>query len=357
VINLAGEALPELLVAHIRDLWPRVTVCNLYGPTEDTTYSTWLRLPPGDGSAVTIGRPLPGTQLYLLDQHMLPVPPGAHGEIFLAGNGLARGYLDRPVLTAERFVPDPLAVAPGRRMYRTGDLGRLRPDGSVEYLGRGDDQVKIRGHRIELGTIDAALNHVPEVAAAAVVAHSEPLRLTAFYCAAGAGGESLERTLRSTLTDQLPRYMVPASFRRLDALPLTPNGKIDRRALRVLAASAPAAVAPLERQAPRNALETDVLQRFAQYLGCAPEAIGIDDDFFLLGGHSLLATRLMFDLNQHWHCELRLADLMSRPSVAELAEKLLAGLAHGTDDLAELVSGIDDDPVAADDDADRQIKA
>ena len=362
VLILAGEALPELLVAQIRGLWPSVTVCNIYGPTENTTYSTSLRLPPGDGSAVTIGRPLSGTQLYLLDEHMLPVPPGARGEIYLAGNGLTRGYLGRPALSAERFVADPFAIAPGSRMYRTGDLGRLRPDGSIEYLGRGDDQVKIRGYRIEMGAIDAALNHVPGVLTAAVVAHSAPLRLTAFYCASSGGDEQLERAMHSTLSDQLPRYMVPASFHRLEAMPLTPSGKIDRRTLRVLAASAPTAPAAVsvERQAPRNTLETYVLQCFAEHLGCAPEAIGIYDDFFALGGHSLLATRLLFDINHHWHCELRLADLMARPSVAELAERLLVVLAHDMDDLAELVNGIDADPIEADDvgrNADCQINA
>lgn len=346
VINLAGEALPEVLVDQIRKLWPRLTLCNLYGPTEDTTYSTWLRLPPGDTSQVTIGRPLPGTRLYILNELLLPVPPGAQGEIYLAGNGLARGYLNRPTLTAERFAPDPLALQPGARMYRTGDLGRLRADGTVEYMGRSDDQVKVRGHRIELGAIDSALNHVPQVREAAVVAHGQPLRLTAFYSlkseAAGAAA-GFERQLRASLTETLPRYMIPANFTLLESLPLTPNGKIDRRKLRTMATQATPLDTERSRRAPRNPVEQDVLERFAQYLECAPGAIGIEDDFFLLGGHSLLATRLLFDLNSHWQTGLRLSDLMSNPTVQELAEKLLQEMAPdlgGEDGLQALLDEV-----------------
>ncbi|QBE63372.1 non-ribosomal peptide synthetase/type I polyketide synthase [Pseudoduganella lutea] len=340
VLNLAGEALPQVLVDGVRALWPQLTVCNLYGPTEDTTYSTWLRLAPGEEGAVTIGRPLPGTRLYLLDEALQPVPAGAQGEICLAGNGLARGYLGRPGMTAERFIPDPLSGNAGSRMYRTGDLGRLLPDGTVEYLGRRDDQLKIRGHRVELGAIDAALRAVPGVEAGAVVAHSEPARLAAFYSAAS----DMEAPLRAALAERLPRWMVPSSFHRLAQLPLTPNGKTDRRALAGLAATGAGEPQTHARQAPRNAVEEDLAQRFAVHLGLEPEAVGIDGDFFALGGHSLLATRLLFDVNQHWHAALRLSDLMTRPTVAELSQTLLAALADGMGDLHELVAEVSADP-------------
>ncbi|WP_173346187.1 non-ribosomal peptide synthetase/type I polyketide synthase [Pseudoduganella dura] len=336
VMNLAGEALPQVLVDGLRALWPQLTVCNLYGPTEDTTYSTWLRLAPGEGGAVTIGRPLPGTRLYLVDGALQPVPPGVQGEICLAGNGLARGYLGRAGMTAERFIPDPLSGVAGSRMYRTGDLGRLLPDGTVEYLGRRDDQLKIRGHRVELGAIDAALRAVPGVAAGAVVAHGEPARLAAFYSA----DTDLEAAIRAALAERLPRWMVPSSLHRLAQLPLTPNGKTDRRALAALAAAAREEMPCEARQAPRNAVEEDLAQRFARHLGLPVEAVGIDGDFFALGGHSLLATRLLFDVNRHWHAALRLSDLMTRPTVAELSQALLAALADGVDDLQELVAEV-----------------
>ncbi|WP_338770031.1 amino acid adenylation domain-containing protein [Massilia sp. METH4] len=350
VMNLAGEALPQVLVDQLRALWPQLTVCNLYGPTEDTTYSTWLRLAPGEGGAVTIGHPLPGTRLYLLDSALQPVPAGAQGEICLAGNGLARGYLGRPGMTAERFIPDPLSGIAGSRMYRTGDLGRLLPDGTVEYLGRRDDQLKIRGHRVELGAIDSALRAVPGVEAGAVVAYGDPLRLAAFYSA----GEDQDDAIRAALAARLPRWMVPSSLHRLARLPLTPNGKTDRRALAALAAAAPGQVATESRQAPRNAVEEDLVQRFAAHLGLATEAVGIDGDFFALGGHSLLATRLLFDINEHWHAALRLSDLMTRPTVAELAQALLAtlaALADGMDDLHELVAEVAEVTEVADDPA------
>lgn len=354
VINLAGEALPEPLVAKIRETWPRLAVCNLYGPTEDTTYSTWLRMSPGEKVDVTIGRPLPGTRLYLLDDELLPVPPGSQGEIWLAGNGLARGYLERPGMTAERFLPDPHAPAPGARMYQTGDLGRLRKDGTVEYMGRRDDQVKIRGHRIELGAIDSVLRKTESVTGGAVVAHGEPLKLAAFYIAnrAASDNERLEADIRLQLASRLPRYMMPASFERLSEMPLTPNGKIDRKVLREMAGCCKSAT-PAGQREPRSEIEAELRQRYAEVLGRAPESIGIDDDFFSLGGHSLLATRLLFDLNSAWQVELRLADLMRGPSVAELAERLVSTLAAEVSDLASLVDEISQDtpparPLSAD---------
>ncbi|HEX2252230.1 MAG TPA: amino acid adenylation domain-containing protein, partial [Thermoanaerobaculia bacterium] len=235
-VNLAGEALLGSLVERIHGSCPEAEVWNLYGPSEDTTYSTFSRVPRG--SAVpAIGRPLPRTRAYLLDGRLGPVPVGVAGELYLAGAGLARGYWGRPALTAERFVPNPLAgeaagSAAGERMYRTGDLARWRPDGELVYLGRADHQVKVRGFRIEPGEIEAALDRLPEIAEAAVVARGEGGdRALVAYLVAAAEPAPADEALRAALRRTLPEHMVPSRFVLLDALPRTPNGKIDRRRL------------------------------------------------------------------------------------------------------------------------------
>ena len=197
-------------------------MCNLYGPSETTTYSSWVEMPRAEGFVGHIGRPVANTQIYLLDAERQPVPVGVVGEIYIGGAGVARGYLNRPELTEERFLDNPFA--PGR-MYKTGDLGRWLPEGNLEFLGRNDHQVKIRGFRIELGEIEARLAAYPSVKDAVVVARDE--RLIAYY----AGEETSEKELRSHIAATLPEHMVPSLFVRLEALPLTPNGKLDRKAL------------------------------------------------------------------------------------------------------------------------------
>src|SRR6185503_15801414 len=227
VVNLAGEPLSQTLVEQLYEQSGVERVYDLYGPTEDTTYSTYaLR---GVKEAATIGRPIANTQVYLLDQWLEPVPVGVAGEIYLGGAGLARGYLKRPELTAERFIPHPYGEA-GTRLYRTGDLARYQRDGKLQYLGRRDQQVKLRGYRIELGEIEAVLQQHPFVREVAVTLHER--RLVAYVVrSAEANGENLAAALRESAGSKLPEYMVPAFFVELDALPLTSNGKIDRRAL------------------------------------------------------------------------------------------------------------------------------
>ena len=260
VANLAGEALPRPLVAEIYRTTAVRRVLNLYGPTEDTTYSTWAEVERDGLLPPPIGQPLPGTRAALLGAGGEPVPPGEEGELFLAGDGLARGYLGRPELTAERFVPDPAGISSGAssgaRLYRTGDLARALPDGSLQFLGRADQQVKVRGFRVELGEIEAALARHPAVREAAVTAAGDG-RLVAWLATDGPEPELPElpeiAELRSFLAAALPDFMIPTRFRRLAALPRTLNGKLDRRALSVLAGpldgaalpAAPAGLAPL----------------------------------------------------------------------------------------------------------------
>ena len=230
-VNLAGEPLSDALVQQLYQRETIQQVFDLYGPSEDTTYSTYaLRK---SGGPATIGRPIANTQIYILDPHLQPVPLGVPGELHIGGAGLARGYLNRPELTAEKFIPDPFSNEPGARLYQTGDLARYLPDGNIEFLGRLDHQVKIRGFRIELGEIETALNTYPAVREAVVVAREDnpgDKRLVA-YVVLGQEQALTISDLRGFLKQKLPDYMVPSAFVALDALPLTPNGKVDRRAL------------------------------------------------------------------------------------------------------------------------------
>ena len=234
-------------------------------------------------------------RLYVLDEHLQPVPVGVPGEVYIGGVGLARGYLNRPELTAERFIADPFNADPGARLYRTGDLVRWRDGGVIEYLGRLDHQVKMRGFRIELGEIEAALIDHELVADAVVVASKDPLgdtRLAAYVVLKSSGGETagLRGDLRAALQVRLPEYMVPSSFIVLDELPLTSNGKLDRKALPAPVpgrASGDAAVPP------STATEAALVGIWRELFGTRAETIGIHDDFFDLGGHSLLVLRVL----------------------------------------------------------------
>ncbi|WFP51891.1 amino acid adenylation domain-containing protein [Methylomonas sp. EFPC3] len=333
-INLAGEALPLALVQGIQQHYPDVAVYNLYGPSEDTTYSTFVRFPERFQGPVTIGRPIAGSQLYLLDPDLNPVPAGGKGEIYLAGNGLCRGYFGNQAGTAAAFLPDPFSATPGARMYRTGDLGRLNPDGMVEYLGRSDFQVKIRGHRIELGEIETVLAQVPGVQRAVVIADGEPgrQRLLAFYSAETELGDALKQTAAA----KLPAFMVPGVCTRVTEFPLSPNGKIDRRQLAQLAHGQEPTEAGPGGQLPRNALESEIAAIWAEHLQL--DSIHIGDDFFALGGHSLLATQILYEINRRHGCRLRLTDIMKHPTVAELAEAVLERALQDSPDLQALLA-------------------
>jgi amino acid adenylation domain-containing protein len=295
---------------------------NMFGHTETTGIVATFPVPAaGDGprKVVPLGRPIPNTRIYLLDEHRRPVPLGTAGEVFVGGAGLARGYLNRPELTAEKFVPDPYTGEPGARLYRTGDLGRFTPAGDLEYLGRIDHQVKIRGHRVELGEIEARLLEHPAVRAAVAVARGDDSdkRLVA-YVVPKAGPVPTPTVLREFLKERLPEYMVPATVVPLDALPLTPNGKVNRQALPEPdhGASEESFVAP------QSPVEVVLAKVWGEVLGL--KRVGVEDSFFDLGGHSLLATRLMSRVRETFRTELPLRSLFEAPTVAGLARLLVA---------------------------------
>ncbi|HSK74824.1 MAG TPA: amino acid adenylation domain-containing protein, partial [Thermoanaerobaculia bacterium] len=316
-VNLAGEPLRGALARDILDLGTVTRLLNLYGPSEDTTYSTLAQV-DGEGEP-TIGRPLPNTRAYLLDPHLQPVEMGVPGELCLAGRGLARGYLGRPDLTAERFLPDPFGERPGARLYRTGDLARYLRDGQLEFLGRLDHQVKVRGFRIELGEVEAALMGHPSLRDAAVLALGEGTdrRLVAYAVAReGTDAPDLAR-LRTFLQGRLPDFMLPSALVLLGTLPLTPNGKVDRRALAAIGIEAGPGEA---RAALRTPVEELLAGIWAEVL--RREGIGARDDFFALGGHSLLATRLVSRVREAFGVELPLRTVFEAPTVEALALRI-----------------------------------
>ncbi|HEX3529757.1 MAG TPA: non-ribosomal peptide synthase/polyketide synthase, partial [Thermoanaerobaculia bacterium] len=330
-VNLAGEPLHRPLVEEIYRRGGVERVLNLYGPSEDTTYSTVAQIERGDPAAPAIGRPVTGTRAYVAGPGLDLLPAGMPGELCLAGSGLARGYLHRPELTAERFLPDPFAAAcgvggaGGERLYRTGDRVRWRPDGALEFLGRIDHQVKVRGFRVELGEVEAALREHPAVVEAAVAVRAGGGlggRLVAYLvpsAAAPAGAEELATALRSALRRRLPEPMIPAAFVVLERLPLSPNGKVDRRALPEPAEWGRSA-APL--MAPRNDFEKTVAAVWCEVL--EREGIGIHDNFFESGGHSLLAVRAASRLQEVLGRRVSVLEIFEHPTVASLAAWLPA---------------------------------
>jgi len=275
---------------------------------------------PATAGVVPIGRPVDNTQMYVLDAEFQPVPVGVVGELYIGGVGLARGYLKRPDLTAERFIPHPHSTEAGARLYRTGDLGRYLPDGQLECLGRVDRQVKIRGYRIELEEIETVLTEQAGVREAVVVARADAGHDKTLVAYVVPTGDALSvEELRTRLRPRLPAYMMPAAFVLMDALPLTRNGKID---LRALPAPGREPGGGREFVAPRTALEETVAGIWAEVLGL--ERVGVADNFFELGGHSLLATRIISRLRDTFRLELPLRVLFEAPTVAELAQALIA---------------------------------
>ncbi|MFD8532622.1 amino acid adenylation domain-containing protein, partial [Streptosporangium canum] len=321
---IAGEAASPAAVGRV--LREGGTVHNGYGPTETTIYVTAHHV-TSPGAVVPIGRPLDNTRAYVLDGRLRPVPAGVPGELYIAGDHLARGYLGRPDLTAERFVADPHGE-PGSRMYRTGDLVRWLPDGLLDYLGRVDDQVKIRGIRIELGEIEAVLARHPAAAQVVVLVREDQpgdRRLVAYlvpYRRAGlpspSGDTELSGQVRRFAEEALPAYMVPSAFVVMDALPLNHNGKIDRHALPAPAWREPAAV----KQPPRTEAEELVAEIWAEVLGL--DRIGVHDDFFALGGNSLLAIRVVSRIRAAVDLEIPVDAVFSSPTVERLADTVEA---------------------------------
>ncbi|HEX3126552.1 MAG TPA: amino acid adenylation domain-containing protein, partial [Thermoanaerobaculia bacterium] len=311
-VMASGEALPADLAKRFFARLPRgVELHNLYGPTEaavDVTYHACR----SDEDRVPIGRPVANTRIHIFDREGNPVPVGIAGELHIAGVQVGRGYLHRPDLTAERFVPDPGPDEGGARIYRTGDLARWLADGEVEYLGRIDHQVKIRGFRIELGEIEAALARHPDVREAVVLAREQSL---AAYVA-----PQVSADLRAFLRGSLPEHMIPSAFAFLDAMPLTPNGKVDRKALAQTGASGTASSSYV---APRTAAEEWLAAVWSELLGV--ERIGAHDSFFDLGGHSLLAVRVLSRVRDAFGVELPLKALFESPTLAGLAARLGSG--------------------------------
>jgi amino acid adenylation domain-containing protein len=313
-VNLAGEPLTGTLATRMFSSTAVQSLCNLYGPSETTTYSTYVAMTRDEGFVPHIGRPIANTRIYILDDAGEPVPVGTAGELCIGGAGVARGYLGQPALTAERFVPDAFGTRPGLRMYRTGDLARWRSDGTIEFIGRSDHQVKVRGFRIELGEIEFWLREHPSVRQALVVAgadHAGNTRLVAYWV-----GEALDvDSFRAHLRERLPEYMVPSAFVRLETMPLTPNGKVDRNALPAPEATA---LQSLSYQAPVGDREAAIAEIWRDVLGVSE--VGRHDHFFGLGGHSLTALRVLDRLRQagiHVH----LNDLFAYPTVESLAAR------------------------------------
>lgn len=325
---IGGEALQAEHLRFWRAHYPDTRIVNEYGPTETVVGCCVYEVPPGKEDLVgpvPIGRPIANTQTYVLDEQLRLVQDGANGELYVGGAGVARGYLHRPDLTAERFVPDPFASQPGARMYKTGDLVRTLPDGNLDFIGRVDHQIKIRGFRIELGEIEAVLNEHPAVKQAVVIAREDlspasqlpDVRLVA-YVLPHHPQENLNHKLHLFLKERLPAYMIPSTFVQLDQLPLTPNGKVDREAL-----PAPDYQRPQPAQsyvAPRSPAEQIVAEIWADVLGL--QQVGVHDDFAELGGHSLLATQIAVRLGNAFQVPISLRRLFEASTVAEIAEWL-----------------------------------
>ncbi|HEX2094523.1 MAG TPA: non-ribosomal peptide synthase/polyketide synthase, partial [Longimicrobiaceae bacterium] len=327
-LNLAGEVLPPDLARALYALGTVEKVGNAYGPTEDTTYSTYALVEPG-AEQVPIGRPVAGTRALVLDAELQPVPVGVAGDLYLAGDGLTRGYARRPELTAERYLPDPFGP-PGSRMYRVMDRARWTAGGELEYLGRTDFQVKVRGFRVEPGEIESVLRAHPAVREAVAVAREDApgeRRLVAYLVVEPDATPPPAAELRAHLGARLPEYMVPSAFVTLGALPLTPSGKVDRGAL-----PAPAGAVAEAYAAPRTPTEEVVAGTWASVLGV--ERVGREADFFVLGGHSLLATRVVARLRGALGVELPLRALFEAPTAAGLAGRVDALLRAGAGTVA-----------------------
>jgi amino acid adenylation domain-containing protein len=328
---LGGEAVPASLIHHLREVF-RGEIHNMYGPTETTIWSTTYRVEE-PGSTVSIGRPISNTQIYMLDAELQPVPAGEIGELFIGGDGVARGYWNRPDLTTERFLTIPSLSQ--RRIYRTGDLARLLPNGNIEFLGRADYQVKLRGHRIEPGEVEAVLEQCSGIRQAVVVVREDKegdKRLVAYVVVKGTETKTIG-TLRSLLESKLPDYMIPSAFVSLPELPLTDNGKIDRKALLRLpppsiSVSAPAGQRQNESSnQPRNEIERIIAAAWQGALGVP--SVGMNDNFFDLGAHSLTVAEVQAKLQEALGREISLLDLFEFSTVNALARHLGGTQSHG----------------------------
>lgn len=321
---IGGEALSNETVSLWREYSPQTRVINEYGPTETVVGCCVYEIPQDNTEvgAVPIGRPIANTNIYLLDSKLRPVAVGVAGELYIGGDGLARGYLAQPDMTAERFIPHPWSQTGGERLYRTGDIARYRDDGEIEYLGRADHQIKVRGYRIELGEIEAVLRQHPQVSEVVVLAREDVLgdkRIVAYLVSPEVEDLSMI-DIRRFLREKLPEYMVPASLVSLRSMPLTPNGKVDRDAL---PAPGLGRVGMEEAYvAPRTVLEEAVARIWAQTIGI--ERLGVHDNFFELGGHSLLATQVISRVRDEFEVELPVRMMFEGMTVEEMAAGIVS---------------------------------
>jgi amino acid adenylation domain-containing protein len=346
-IFCGGEALPRELAIQL--LARGMPVWNLYGPTESTIWSTLYLLELLDGS-VPIGRPIANTEIYILDPYLALVPVSVTGELYIGGAGLARGYLHRPELTAEKFIPSPFSSEPGSRLYKSGDLGRYLPDGNIEFLGRIDHQIKLRGFRIELGEVESVLAEHPMIRETVVIARedapSDPAvslrtgqRLVAYVVPRREPAPTINE-LRSFLKEKLPEHMIPSAFVLLDTLPLTPNGKVDRKAL-----PAPDQGRPQAEEsyiAPRTPVEEMLAEIWAEVLKL--DKVGTHDNFFELGGHSLLATQVISQVRNTFQVEVPVRSLFEMPTVAGLANAIEEAKHRGAESLPPKISSVPRQP-------------
>jgi acyl-coenzyme A synthetase/AMP-(fatty) acid ligase/acyl carrier protein len=318
-VNLAGEPLTRKLVDKLYGNAGVQHVYNLYGPSEDTTYSTFTLVDKDDDQPPLIGRPIDNTRLYILDPHINRVPPGVPGELCLAGEGIARGYINSPDLTATRFVPNPFADVPGDRLYKTGDLALFCEDGNVEFLGRLDFQVKVRGYRIELGEIESQLLAQPDVSEAVVIVRPDRTgeRCLVAYLVPSDAQQLKVADVRARLQEKLPSYLVPSFFVMLETFPHLPNGKINRSAL-----PAPETDATwLEPGvSPRSQLERTVASVWEEVL--QRKNIGVEQNFFELGGTSFKALEVLRRMEQTFHRRILVNDLFKYTTISSLARFL-----------------------------------
>ena len=339
--SCSGEVLPAELAQRFRAAFPAATMLNIYGSSEVAADATWHEISEHDpGSSVPIGKPISNTQIYLLDKRSNPVPIGIAGEIYVGGDGLAQGYLHRPELTAQRFVPNWLAPEQSPRLYRTGDLGRWRSNGEIEYLGRVDRQIKLRGMRIELSEIESVLASHSCVQQAAVIVKGEGAqkKLSAYVVATVSNAAELRRFLRS----KLPEHMVPAEYWQVERLPLLPSGKVNRAAL--AQCQAKALVSEQDGVGPRNEIESQLANIWSELLKVQP--IGVEHNFFELGGHSLLVLQMTARIRRNLEVELPARVVFEAPTIAALAreiERLRAlGLTVRTPELKRRQSSVPD---------------
>ncbi len=317
---VGGEALSVSHICRAQQLLPNVELINGYGPTEATTFAATYRIPKDtqpDAGSIPIGKPIANTQVFILDQHLEPVPIGVPGELYLGGPGLARGYLNQPGITASKFIPNPYGESQGERIYQTGDRARWLADGNIEFLGRNDNQVKIRGFRVELGEIERVLAWHPEIksAVAVLTEHPDVGKQIVAYAVSRNGHPPSHHELHAYLIGKLPSYMVPSDYIFLEALPVTSSGKVQRRAL---PAPQPAAThAARQIVSPRNRVEDELVRIWEALLGKSP--ISIRDNFYDLGGHSLLAVRSVAAIERTFGKKLPLSTLINAPTIEQLA--------------------------------------